>query len=148
MMPISESEELFERGVRAVDTGNWLSALAYFEKAVQIENRPVYNSYLAACIAKERGQYNKAVTLCREAIEMEPENSAHHLNLGRIYLLQGLKKEAMKAFREGLRHDREERIIRELDSLGTRKSPVIRFLKRDNPVNKYIGILLSKMRLR
>ena len=148
MMSICESEELFERGVRAVERGNWLSALACFEKAVQLENRPVYNSYLAACIARERGLYNKAVTLCREAIEAEPENPVHHLNLGRIYLLQGLKKEAMKAFREGLLHDRDQRIIRELDSLGTRKSPVIPFLKRNNPVNKYLGILLGKMGLR
>jgi tetratricopeptide (TPR) repeat protein len=147
-MPISESDELFERGVKAVDMGNWLSALACFEKAVQLENRPVYNSYLAACIAKERGQYNKAVTLCREAIEAEPDNPAHHLNLGRIYLFQGLKNEAMKTFREGLPHDRDERIIRELDRLGTRGRPVIRFLKRNNPLNKYLGIILGKVGLR
>jgi tetratricopeptide (TPR) repeat protein len=147
-MPISEPEELFERGVRAVDRGDWLSGLSCFERAIQLESRPVYNSYLAACIARERGQYNKAVILCREAIELEPDNPVHYLNLGRIYLLQGLKNEAMKAFREGLPYDGEERIIGELDSLGTRKRPVIPFLKRNNAVNKYLGMVLNKLKLR
>jgi tetratricopeptide (TPR) repeat protein len=147
-MPISEPEELFERGVRAVDRGDWLSGLSCFERAIQLESRPVYNSYLAACIARERGQYNKAVILCREAIELEPDNPVHYLNLGRIYLLQGLKNEAMKAFREGLPYDGEGRIIGELDSLGTRKRPVIPFLKRNNAVNKYLGMFLNKLKLR
>lgn len=145
---MTEAEELYEKGVEAVDMGNWLSALAWFEKAVQMEERPVFHSSLAACIAKERGQYNKAVQLCRDAIEKEPENPVHYLNLGRISLFQGRKEEAMKIFREGLGHGLERRIIWELEKLGTRKKPVIPFLHRDSPVNKYLGIFLKKIRIR
>ena len=88
---MTEAEELFEKGVEASDTGNWISALALFEKAVQLQDKPVFHSCLAACIAKERGQYNKAVQLCNEALEKEPENPLHYLNLGRISLFQGRK---------------------------------------------------------
>lgn len=39
-------------------------------------------------------------------------------------------------------------VHRELDKLGLRKPPVIPFLSRGNPINKYLGIILSRMGLR
>jgi Flp pilus assembly protein TadD len=147
-MSITEAEELFQKGVEAVDNRNWLSALSIFEKAVQLECLPAYQSYLAACIAKERGQYNTATAMCREAMEKDPGNPVHYLNLGRICLIQGRKEEALTVFREGLEHGRDEKIIEELVRLGTRKRPVIGFLPRDNPINKYLGIILSTLKIR
>jgi tetratricopeptide (TPR) repeat protein len=147
-MLTTETEELFQKGVEAVDKGNWLAALSIFEKAVQLECLPVYQSYLAACIAKERGQYNMATAMCKEAIENEPENPVHYLNLGRIYLIQGRKQESLAVFREGLEYGRDEKIIDELVRMGTRRNPLIGFLPRDNPINKYLGILLKVLKFR
>jgi len=147
-MPYMEAEELFEKGVKAVDKGNWVAALACFEKVVQTDGNAAASSYLAVCIARERGQVNKAEMLCREALNKEPDNPVHYLNLGRIYLCQGKKTEAIQSFREGLSRGAEKRIIDELDRLGTRKKPVISFMERDNPVNKFLGIFFSKIRLR
>lgn len=147
-MSTTEAEELFEKGVEAIDRGNWLHALSHFEKAVQQESKPIYHSYLAVCIAKERGQFNKAVAMCREAMELDPENSVHYLNLGRINLFHGRKEEALKVFREGLGYGRDQKIVDELVRLGTRKKPVIGFLDRDNPINKYLGIVMKITRLR
>lgn len=145
---MTEAEELYEKGVETADRGNWLAALALFEKAVQLEDKPAYQSCLAVCIAKERGQYNRAAQLCRDAIAEEPGNPVHYLNLGRISLFQGRKEEAISLFREGLEHGFEKRIIDELEKLGTRKKPVISFLHRDNPVNKHLGIVLKMLRIR
>lgn len=147
-MALMEIDELYEKGVKAADKGNWVAALACFEKVVLAEGNPAASSYLAVCIARERGQFNKAELLCREALEKEPDNPIHHLNLGRIYLYQGRKTEAIQSFREGLSHGVEQRIIDELNRLGTRKKPVLSFLKRDNPMNKFLGILLTRLRLR
>ncbi len=147
-MTLTEAEELFEKGVNAADKGNWVVALACFEKVVQAEGKPAASSYLAVCIARERGQFNKAEVLCREALDKEPENPVHYLNLGRIQLFQGRKTEAIQSFREGLSHGVEKRIIEQLNRLGTRKRPVLSFLERDNPINKCLGILLTKLRLR
>ena len=44
-------------------------------------------SYLGYCIARERGQVREAVRLCQSALNAEPNNPAHYLNLGRVYLL-------------------------------------------------------------
>jgi predicted Zn-dependent protease len=145
-MIISETEQLYEKGVAAVDAENWLAALVCFEKLVQLEGKPVYLSFYAACMAKERGQFNQAALLCRDALEKEPDNPVHYLNLGRIFMLQGRKDETIKILRDGLSHGAEPRIIEELQKLGTRKPPVFPFLGRNSLINKYCGILLKIIR--
>ena len=147
-MSVTEVERLFTKGLEALANGSILSALVFFEKAIKIENNPAIWSYLAFCIAKERGQFSKAISLCEEAIKKEPNNSAHYLNLGRIYLLTNKKAEAINIFREGLNHEENQQIVDELNKLIIRKPPVIPFLKRTNPLNKYLGIILKLLRLR
>ncbi|HEX8948102.1 MAG TPA: tetratricopeptide repeat protein [Dissulfurispiraceae bacterium] len=147
-MESQEAEKLFTKGVNAFSRGRTLSALAFFEKAINIESTPVCHSYLAVCIAKERGQVRKAISLCKEIIDKDPGNPVHYLNLGRIYLLAGDKTEASKAFRDGLTYGEDPQIIDELDKLVIRKPPVFPFLKRENFINKYAGLVLSTLRLR
>ena len=147
-MSVTEVERLFTKGLEALAHGSILSALVFFEKAIKIENNPAIWSYFAFCIAKERGQFSKAISLCEEAFKKEPNNSAHYLNLGRIYLLTYKKAEAINIFREGLNHEANQQIVDELNKLIIRKPPVIPFLKRNNPLNKYLGIILKVLRLR
>ena len=136
------------KGIEALAQNNTLSALFYFEKALDIEDSPIISSYFAFCIAKERGQLSKAISLCEEAIKKDPESSIHYLNLGRIYLLSNKREDAIKIFREGLNYEANQKIVDELNKLGTRKFPVISFLKRSSLINKYLGIIFNKLRLR
>jgi tetratricopeptide (TPR) repeat protein len=141
-------EALFKKGIEALSRNEWSSALACFEKAVGLTDNPVYKSHLALCIARERGQMHKGAALCREVIESDPDNSIHYLNLGRIYLLQGRVESAIAALREGLSREANEQISEELRRVGTRRPPPFRFLSRDNPINKYLGIILARLGLR
>jgi len=147
-MPGTELKDLFSKGLEALTLGNTLSALAFFEKVIKIEGSPSALSYFAFCIAKERGQIGKAISLCKEALRIEPDNSAHYLNLGRIHLLAHKKIDAINVFREGLTHEANQQIIDELNRLVVRKPPVISFLNRNNPLNKFLGILLKRLGLR
>ncbi|MBI5100978.1 MAG: tetratricopeptide repeat protein [Nitrospirae bacterium] len=147
-MAKAEAEKLYCEGADALDRGNTLFALACFEKAVQKDDHPLYSSCLAYCIAKERGQFQMAISLCKRAIALEPDRSAHYLNLGRIYLMTGDKPDAISTFRDGLRNEANTQIIAELDRLGTRKAQVISFLKRSNPINIYLGYFLKRIGLR
>ncbi len=144
----SEVEELFRKGTEAIQSGDTLTALSHFEKALSLENSPVLNSCFAYCIAKERGLVAKALAICDEAIRTEPSNSIHYLNLGKIYLICKKRAEAVDTFRKGLGFEMNQDIIDELNNLGLRKPPVIPFLKRSNPINKYLGIILKKLGLR
>ena len=143
-----ETKKLFEKGIKTLTEGNILSALSYFEKASKIEDNPLISSYLAFCTAKERGQVQKAISLCNDAIKDDPENSFHYLNLGKIYLLEKEKEEAVNIFRQGLQYEKNQQIADELNKIGTRKPLIIPFLKRSNVINKYLGIILSRLKLR
>jgi len=145
---VDEAEKLFTKGVEAIKNGNLVSALVFFEKATQLDNNPTNRSYLAFCIARERGQFKKAISICEEALKEEPENPVHYLNLGRVYILNGQTTEAMRILREGLTHKEDREIIDELVELGMRKPPIFPSLKRQNPLNRYLGLILTKLGLR
>jgi len=144
----ADAQHLYNKGVHYLSQGKTLPALSCFEQALKKEDSPSIWSYYALCIAKERGQIKKAMLLCKEALEQEPENAVHYLNLGRIYLFTRKKAEAITIFREGLNHEAHEQIIDELNNLVPRKPPIIPFIKRANPINKYLGIILKILRLR
>ena len=146
-MSNTEAEKLYIKGIEALDQNNILSALSYFEKALNIENSPTISSYFAFCIAKERGQLSKAISLCEEAIKKEPNNSIHYLNLGKIYLLSKRRRNAIYIMRERLKYETNQQIVEELKRLGSRSTPFVPFFKRSNFLNKYLGIVLKRLRI-
>ena len=143
-----EKENPFDEGLRELSSGRTTLALDFFRQAVAENNTPLASSYLAYCRAKIEGIYKEAVDVCMEARKEDPKNSEIYLNLGRIHLLAGNRKQAIQVFRLGLRQGRNNRIVAELDALGLRKSPPFPFLERSNPINKYVGKLLTKLWLR
>lgn len=143
-MPNKKAEEIFIKGLQAYSNGHEYLALVCFENAAELEKHPLYCSYLAFCLAKVRGQYCKAIALCKEALEKESSNAVHYVNLGRIYLLSNQRENALKILRQGLQYQRKEEVLRELKRLGMRGKPVFPFLQRRNPLNKYCGLLLKK----
>ncbi len=142
------ADELFSDGLRLLDEANILAALACFEKAYVLEKAPRTQSYLAYCIATERGQITEALSLCRAAINTEPNNPEHYLNLGRIYLKARRKEEAIAELRRGLSFGDNQVIKGILEGLGLRKKPLFPFLPRSNFLNKYTGIILERLRSR
>ena len=142
------AEELFKKGLEALASGKKIPALASFEKALELEDNPAFYSYFALCIAKERGQVRRAIKLCEEALQKDRENTAHYLNLGKILLHAGNRDDAVMVFRVGLNYGPNLMIIDELNKLVTRKPPVISFLNRTNPINKYLGFIFNKLGLR
>ncbi len=140
-----QAEEIYEKGLHALSNGHVYLALVCFEQAANLENTPLHCSHLAFCLAKARKQYQEAIALCTQALEEEPANSVHYLNLGRIYVLAEKKEKALQAFRQGLQFAKNDEILQELEKLGTRKPPVIPSLNRGHLLNKYCGILLKKL---
>ena len=100
-------------------------------------------AFLHRLVAREQGEFKRAVSLCKNAIKEEPKNAQHFLWLGRIHLLAGQKKDAIRIFRMGLRHQRSADIQKELDRLGARRDPPVPFLRRENPVNRVLGKALK-----
>ncbi len=144
----SFADELLEKGIALLRANNPLSALACFEKASVIRKTPSVQSYLGLCIATERGKVSDGVRLCREAITAEPGNPVHYLNLGKLYLKIKKKTECLEILRKGLAQGEHPEIRALLEEIGMRKPPVFSFLPRGHVLNRYIGLLLNRFRLR
>ncbi len=142
------AQKEFDRAQQELNQNNVLAALACLERALSIWDDPVWYSRLGFCIAKQRGLLTRAFELCSTAIEHDPVNPLHYLYLGKVYLVAGNTYEALQAFRQGMILGGSPEIERILDVIGTRKSPVISFLSRDNPLNKYLGIIFGRLGLR
>lgn len=144
----ARAEKDFNLALKELEAGNVLAALACLERALATWDYPGWYSYLGFCVAKERGHVTRGVELCRAAIAHEADNPAHYLYLGKIYLLTGDKTQGLEALRQGMAAGHNNEIAQLLATIGTRKPPVIPFLSRDNPLNKYLGIFLARLGLR
>jgi len=126
------------------------------QAAVQFPGEPLILSYYGCLQALVDKKYRSGVETCKKAIALFKEKESFgvevlypvfYLNLGRAYLAAGKKKDAIDAFHKGLKYDNGNNDLRkELRGLGVRKKPPVPFLDRSNPINKYIGMILQKIK--
>lgn len=138
------SDTLLMKGLNVIETDSLL-ALVCLERAALDIHTPELASALGFCLAKERAQFGRAVELCRSAIAMDPSNTAHYLHLGRVYLMQGKKNEAIEIYKEGLTHGENAQIREDLGLIGLRRRPVIPLLRREHALNRSLGFILDKI---
>jgi tetratricopeptide (TPR) repeat protein len=124
--------------------------------SVQFPDEPLILSYYGCLQAIVDKKYRSGVEACKRALVLFKEKKSSgeevlypvfYLNLGRAYLAAGKKKDAIDAFHKGLQYDKSNSDLRkEIRRLGMRKKPPVPFLDRANPINKYIGLILQKVK--
>lgn len=144
----NKAQQEYQRAVQEIEAGNVLAALARVEAALKLQDNQEWYPCLGFCGAKERGHITKGLELCRAAIERQPEHAEHYYYLARVLLIAQKKPEAIQALRQGMSHGEHQPTRRLLEELGLRKLPIIPWLPRDNPCNKYLGIVLGRIGLR
>jgi tetratricopeptide (TPR) repeat protein len=112
-----------------------------------------YKGYLEAYVQRN---FKHGITTCRKAIEKLREKMPFgeefllpffYLNLGKAYLAAGRRLEAVTAFDKVMEIDPENSETMDImKKVGARRKPVMPFLERSNPINKYMGKLLYKMK--
>lgn len=141
-----DTNEIMEKGIRLAREEHYHDALKVFDQDLSFAQNPTAMSYYALSLAAAEDNYERAISLCLIAAEKEFYNQDVYLNLGRIFLMNGQKTYAIKAFKKGLKIDStHEGIICELKRLGIRRRPVLSFLERQHPVNKFLGLLSYKI---
>lgn len=145
-----DSQKLYERGVSLIKRGHPGDAVEHLEKALEkgYKSSACY-SWLGLAIARSgRQRISTAEEFCKKAIEKEFYWPRYYINLAEVYLIWGKKEKAIKTLEAGLKIDKNNSaILKELQKLGIRKSPLIPFLSRTNPINKYLGKALSTLGL-
>ena len=102
------------------------------------------SSYCGLCLAKVRHRFTEALEYCRVSLSRDNDPD-HRANTALIYLGRGDRRRAIRHLFAGLKARPDHaRILGILQRIGTRRPPVIRFLKRGHPLN----ILLGKIRAR
>ena len=133
------------RGIELAKEGLYTDALTVFDQSLAFTQSPLAMSYYALCLATAEGVHDKAVSMCLMAAEKEFYNPDIYLNLGRVFLINGQKRVAMRSFRKGLKFDSSHRdIVAEIKRLGRRRSPVVSFLPRNSAVNRFLGIITGR----
>ncbi len=133
--------------------GNAKSALTTLRHAIEkYPEDPFLLSHYGCLIALVDNNPKDGIKICREAVERlnsstpfgsEFLSPVFYLNLGRAYLKDNRKQDAISAFYEGLENDPlNHDILWEMKKLGTRRRPAIPFLARSNPLNRFIGKFL------
>jgi tetratricopeptide (TPR) repeat protein len=116
---------------------------------------PLLLSYYGFLLSKAENNHWEGVRVCRDAIsklegrattDRERLYPIYYLNLGRVYLEANRKREAFRAFDIGLGYDpKNASITEEIRKSGKRRKPILPFLRRSNPLNKYLGKLISRV---
>jgi tetratricopeptide (TPR) repeat protein len=135
-------------GIKEAKRGNTLLGLQLLAGSVADSHLPEARAWHGYCLAMEKNDYKQGIHLCNEAILLQPKNAEIYLALSRIYLLAGRRLAAVKTLRHGLTFDNSRDIDRLLKSIGIRKPPVFRFLKRNSKTNIISGQLFTKIGLR
>ena len=151
-----EAEDSFEKGYLALENHDWRTATAFFEAAVTLERKQTpetpqarYHSFYGLCLGLAKKRHADAIRMCRLAIELERYNPDLHWNLGRVFFDAGRKREAYFAFLRGLRQQPGHRgLVKEVKRMGVRKRRVLKFLRRDHPVNVTLGRMRAQNKAR
>lgn len=149
-MSTRSAEMSFRKGLQALDEKRYLESLAYFESALNQEERagnPVprmkYLSYYGLALAMAAGRTHDAIEMCERALTVEFYNPDLYLNLARVFLAAGDRKRAHKALCQGLRIEKGHAgLIAEVRRMGLRRRPLFRFLPRNHVLNRMTGQLV------
>lgn len=136
--------------------GNLKAALGSAREALaNFPSDPFFLSYAGYLMAIVENKSLEGAIMCEEAvIILKKSRSADiafflqlfYLHLGKVHLRAERKLPAISAFLEGLKYDsRNHELLSGIQVFGLRKAPVVPFLQRSNPINKYLGKLRHEL---
>ncbi len=96
---ISQVEKYYNKGLDALDAGNWLLAVQWFKKCIEFDPKyaPAYHEL--ADIFYHNEQYDAALSVLIDAIKLDPKDAESTFALGSVYLAQNKFLEALRVFK-------------------------------------------------
>ena len=136
-----EANDLFLEGLALFERDAMDDAKIFFQTVLDMDARHARaRSYLGVCVAVSERRFEEGVALCTSASKQEFFNPDSYLNLARVHLDFGFKGEGRRFLLRGQMIDpANEAIKSELQKLGERVPPVLRFLPRRHLINRLLG---------
>lgn len=135
------AEEHFRRGKEAFAASAFGAAYEQFRAAHELQpSDPRFRSYYGLCLGLVERRFKKALEICKSAAQAQYYDAELLHNLGRLHLAFGFKAEGVAYLRQGIRLDASNTaILEDLRIFGIRRPPVLRFLSRRHPLNRWLG---------
>ena len=151
---IRNAEESYQQGMGELRYGRPRKALGMFRRAITISSeateptklRARYLSYCGICVYRTGGPLTEAYSLCRRAVEIDNKNPSLWRNIARVANVAGRQGQAHRALSHALSMSPGHRgVLDDLRKLGLRRSPMLDFLTRANPLNVMLGKIRTLM---
>ncbi len=143
-----ELERALERGKALFGEGRLPDAHAEFGEAHRRRSSDSRcRSWYGLTLILVDHNNNLGVRYCEEAVRASGgESPESWLNLARACRALGYRERAIRAIERGLALDDGHALLKaELEALGERRRPVLGFLHRSNPLNRFLGQLRHKL---
>jgi Flp pilus assembly protein TadD len=133
----------FKQGVQLLKGGYSQKALLELRRCVEFDSaNPYYLSFLGLAIARSEKRWTEAIKLCETALQFKRKELQLHLNLAEVYVASGQRSDAiiiLDQARESFGPN--PRLVKARSRVEKRRSPMLPFLDRQNPLNKSLGKL-------
>jgi tetratricopeptide (TPR) repeat protein len=145
--PEGSAEAAFAAGMAAFYRGDAASAHAAFERAHRRDPRdPRYMSWYGLTLVVVARDSNLGVVLCDQALRGAGSDPDLLLNQARVHLALNQRERTVRALQRGLELWPDHAGLQHArDTLGWRRSPVLPFLHRNNPLNTWLGRLRHRV---
>ena len=146
-MELEAQDKLFERGMTLFRRGALNDAALIFRQLVDAGSvTPLHMSYCGLLTVTVHGRKREGRELCERALQLGVGEPQVVSNLARLYELNSEDKRAVRVLRRGLRATPEHpALLAQIQRLSPRQQPPLSMLRRDNPVNKLLAILLARI---
>ena len=141
-MNFDEREEVFRRALKMYRLGLLRDAAKAFSLLIEDGSRdPRHISYCGLLIATGEGRVREGLRLCEQAIDDSSYDTEMYLNLAKLHIRTGRRTQATRVLLQGLQIDpRDPALIRQIARINPRATPMLPFLNRRHPLNKYLGL--------
>lgn len=141
---------LLDEGLAAFVARDLGAAHAAFERAHRRDPRDARAmSWYGVTLVLVEKNSNLGVTLCDQALRATGPDPELLLNQARVHLALNQRERAVRAIVRGLElWPGEARLCMARDAIGMRRPPVIGFLSRNNPLNRFLGRIRHKWQRR
>lgn len=145
-------DELVRAGREALRGLRFSRARDLFEeylRRLEREGRTASAGILAnyALTVGRTGDVRQGIGLCQVALKTNRKVAEVYYCLAQLYLLSRSRKQAFEAVTQGLACGPAHEGLRETQArMGVRRSPILPFLDRDNPINVRLGRVLRRRR--
>jgi len=134
-------------------------AMAFFQKKeykktlstlrpveIWADHYPLMQALLGASKAIVLGEVNSGIKSCMDAVKQAFYVAELYFVLSVALLRAGHRAKAYTVVKRGLRIDPDSKPLKQLlNEMGLRRRPMLPFLARSHPANRFLGIMRSKL---